>query len=354
MIMREVEKVKPLFEVKNIDRKFYEERLLDFLPEKLIDIHTHVWLDRFRAEESEVPTRSVTWPWRVARDNPIEDLVETYRLMFPDKQVIPLIFGNIKTPDDNLDALNAYVAESAAAHSFPSLIFAVPQWRPAEFEEKIIAGKFLGAKVYPTLSASGIPTKEIRIFDFLPHPQLEVLNNHGWIVMLHIPREGRLGDPLNLAQMLEIENRYPRVRLIIAHVGRAYCPEDVEVLSKTENMMFDISANTNTGNFEKLIRAVGPKRIVFGSDLPILRMRMRRICEQGNYINIVPKGLYGDVSADKHMRKAGKLTFFMYEEIDAFRRAAEVAGLTYRDIEDVFFNNAFRIIEEAGGKVITD
>ena len=113
--------------------------------------------------------------------------------------------------------------------------------------------------------------------------------------MLHIPREKRLKDPVNLAQMLEIERRYPNVKVIIAHVGRAYCPEDVgnafEVLAETENMMFDFSANTNAEIFQQLIKAVGTKRIMFGSDLPITRMRLRRIYENGTYINLVPEGL---------------------------------------------------------------
>ena len=37
-----------LFEVKDIDRKIYETELRDFLPEKMIDIHTHVWLSSLR------------------------------------------------------------------------------------------------------------------------------------------------------------------------------------------------------------------------------------------------------------------------------------------------------------------
>ena len=37
--------------------------------------------------------------------------------------------------------------------------------------------------------------------------------------------------------------------------------------------------------------------------MPILRMRARRICENGIYVNLVPKGLYGDVSGDIHMRE---------------------------------------------------
>ena len=212
----------------------------------------------------------------------------------------------------------------------------IPTWSEAEFEEKITAGHFLGAKVYLTRSDPRIAENDIQIYDFLPHHQLKVLDKHGWIVMLHIPRQGRLRDPLNLAQMVEIEKTYPNVKVIIAHVGRAYCPEDVgnafEVLAETRKMRFDISANTSAENFERLIRAVGPRRILFGSDLPIARMRMHRVCEQGLYVNVVPKGLYGDVSADPHMREAegddaARLTFFMYEKIDAFRRAALKTGL---------------------------
>lgn len=347
-----------LFEIRDIDKLFYEEKIKEFLPERFIDIHNHVWLDKFRTEVSKAPIRAVTWPDLVARDNPIEDLLETYRIMFPSKQVTPVIFSYVSC-DISLELGNKYVKECAQKYNFPSLMVSKPGWSAYEFEAGIKKGGFLGCKVYLNYAESYIPEKEIRIFDFLPHHQLEVLNNNNWIAMLHIPRDGRLKDPVNLAQMLEIEKKYPDVKIIIAHVGRAYCPEDIgdafEILGETKNIKFDISANTNKYVFEQLIKAVGPKRILFGSDLPILKMRMRRICEDGNYVNLIPKGMYGDVSGDRHMREldgeeAERLTFFMYEEIDAFRCASEAAGLSRCDIEDVFFNNAEELIENAGGR----
>ena len=342
-----------LFEVKDVDRQVYENELRDFLPEKMIDMHTHVWLDRFKAHSKDAFARVVQWPSLVAKENPVEDLIETYKLMFPAQQVTPLMFSSIKTGDD-FDGLNNYIRESSQKYHFPALLYAKPEWSGEEVEKRVIEGGFLGLKVYLNLAPAYIPQAEIRIFDFLPHHQLEVLHQHRWIVMLHIPRDGRLQDPVNLAQMIEIEKTYPGVQVIIAHVGRAYCPEDVgnafDVLSETEQMRFDFSANTNDWVFEQLINAVGPKRIVFGSDLPILRMRMRRICEDGIYVNLVPKGLYGDVSGDKNMREvsgdeAAKLTFFMYEEILAFKRAAERTGLTQKDITDIFYENGQSLIE---------
>jgi len=342
-----------LFEVKDVDKKFYEQKLKDFLPDKMIDIHTHVWLDSIRKPSSSTPVRAVTWPSLVAKDNSIEDLFETYRLMFPGKEVTPLLFSQVSMNYD-IAAGNEYVRSCAERHRLPSLMVAKPEQSASEFEEGIKRGGFLGCKVYLNFAAPYIPEKEIRIYDFLPKHQLEVLDRHGWMAMLHIPRDGRLKDPVNLAQMLEIERDYPSLKLIIAHVGRAYCPEDVgdafDILAETRNMVFDFSANTNTDVFRQLIRAVGPKRIVFGSDLPILRMRTRRICENGNYVNLIPRGMYGDVSGDSHMREvegpeADSLTFFMYEEIEAFRAAATAEGLSKSDIEDIFYRNARSLID---------
>ncbi len=347
----------PLFEVKDVDREFYRERLEHFLPGRLIDIHAHVWLREFRKAP---PTgRAVTWPLRVAEQGPIGELIETYRLLFPGKSVEPLMFSFVESHEDDFEAANAYVGRAARDHGFAALVFASPQWSAQRLEEEILKGSFRGAKVYLTLAPTHMPADQIRIFDFLPHHQLEVLDRRGWIAMLHIPRPGRLRDPFNLADMLEIDHCYPNAKVIIAHAGRAYCPEDVgdafTVLTPTTRLLFDISANTNAAVFEQLIGAVGPRRILFGSDLPITRMRMRRVCEGGNYVNLVPRGLYGDVSDDRHMREVGgtqarSLSFFLYEEIDAFRRAAETAGLTSQDIEDIFHGNAARVIEAAGGR----
>lgn len=338
------------FEIKEIDTKVYTEELKDFLPSKIIDIHTHIWL---KHEKTERDNRLVTWPSLVAPENSIEDHMESYKLMFPDKEITPMVFGTVITTD-NCQQENEYVSKSSKKHNIPALYFTYPEMPADELEKNIISGSFLGIKVYLSLAPGYLPNDEVRIYDFLPPHQLELMNKHGWIVMLHIPRSTRLKDPVNLAQMMEIDEKYPNLKLIIAHVGRAYCNEDVgnafEILSKSKNMYVDFSANTNSSVFEQLIKAIGPKRILFGSDMPILRMRMKRICENGKYLNVVPRGLYGDVSYDPNMREvdspeADKLTFFMYEELRAFKKAAEKCGLTKEDIEDIFYNNSKAILD---------
>jgi predicted TIM-barrel fold metal-dependent hydrolase len=347
--------VSGVVDIRELDRRVYREKLEDFLPARMIDIHTHVWLERLTRGVDH--SRVVSWPDRVAAENPIEEHLECYRLLFPGKSVTPMVFSGLTSPE-SVDGLNAYVAESARRHSLPALLFALPQWQGPELERRVQEGGFLGIKVYLNLAPAYLSRQEIRIFDFLPPAQLEVMHQHRWIVMLHVPRDARLRDPVNLAQILEIEGRYPGVRLILAHVGRAYCREDVgeafERLRDTEHLLFDISANTNAWVFARLLRAMGPRRVLFGSDLPIPRMRMRRICEKGRYVNLVPRGLYGDVSGDPNMREvegpeAEGLTLFMYEELLAFRRAAQEVGLSRGQVEDVFYNNAAAVIEAVRG-----
>ena len=146
------------------------------------------------------------------------------------------------------------------------------------------------------------------------------------------------------------------VRLIIAHIGRAYTRGDVgnafETLDKLPDLMYDFSANCCEYSITEVIRHAGPKHVMFGTDMPILRMRTHRIEENGTYINLVPPGLYGDPSADPHLREvsaeeAKKITFFAYEELLAFKRASKTLNLTRQDIEDIMYNNAANMIAGA-------
>jgi predicted TIM-barrel fold metal-dependent hydrolase len=341
-----------LFEVNGVDTGIHDRELADFLPDRFIDVHTHVWLDRHKRHGPDEHSRTVSWPSLVAKECSIDDLEESFRLMFPGRSVKALIFSSVAEGDD-IDAMNAYIGESGRTHGHPTLMYALPTWSGKEVDRKIRAGRFLGVKVYLNLSPAYLPRQEIRIFDFLPPHQLDVLDRGRRVVMLHIPRDARLRDPVNVEQMLEIERNWPRVRLIIAHVGRAYCDEDVgeafQRLSKTKHMVFDFAANTNDHVFEQAIRTFGPERCLFGSDLPITRMRMRRICEGGRYINLVPRGKYGDVSGDKNMREvdgleAERLTTFMYEELLAIKRACARAGVDRRGVEAIFRTNAERVL----------
>jgi len=328
------------------DRYVYETELKDFLPDKFIDFHTHLGKIEFDYEGK--PNGGSTWTTKVYDEMTMEDLLGAYQMLFPKQEVTPLIFGDVI---HNINQVNEYVCEKSKEYHMPSLYRTSFDMPADELEKKIKEGGFLGIKPYQSFSPSYIPANEIRIYDFLTKEHLEVMNKNGWIVMLHTPRQARLKDPVDLAQLIEIEQKYPNIKLVVAHIGRAYAKEDIgdafEILKHTKNMYFDFTANMCDDAIKACIEAVGPKRLIFGSDLPIAIMRMYRIVEDGVYYNVVPRGLYGDVTNEPHMRETDEsdITLMIYEQLRAFKRVAEELKLSKSDVEDIMYGNAKRLLK---------
>lgn len=341
-----------ILQVTPYDAEFYRRELRSFLPDKFIDCHTHIWLDEQNHFCEDTENRSCAWPGMVARDNSVEDLNETNRLLFPDKRVVSVLYGQPMVTID-LKKNNDYVAACAERFGFPALYISHPAQSCASIERAVQAHPcFKGLKVYLQFAPSYIPNNEIRIYDFLPPEHLALANRHGWVVQLHIARPRRLADPVNYVQLREIEEKYPDLQLLVAHLGRAYADEDVggalEYLKNTKKTVWDFTANTNQHVMERVLDQFGPERFIYGTDFPIFRMKARRTVENGFYINEIPAGSLGDVSGDPHMREiagpeASRITFFIYEEIAACRRACEALGLSRGDVEKIFYQNAARI-----------
>ena len=315
----------PLFEVTENDRRIYEKELKDFLPDKILDVHTHVWLDEYTEPlPADEELRMVLWPKLVAKDNSVEDLQETYRLMFPGKEVSALMFTSEVHSIESGRRNNEYVAKCSKKTGWPALYYSHPKQSADEVEKMIRDGGFLGIKSYLSLSPSYIPEAEIRIFDFFPKEQLKRMDEMGASVM---------------------------------HIGRAYVKEDVgnaftEYLYKVPDLMYDFTANCCEYAITECIRHAGAKHLMFGTDMPILRMRTHRIEENGTYINLIPPGLYGDPKQDRHLREvsaaeAEKITFFAYEELLALKRACKTLGCSKEDVADMMYNNAKNLIDGA-------
>ena len=327
------------------DKKVYSEYLADFLPERMIDVHLHI-MQKDSIKEWTQPGIA-SWTEKVTKpDYSAEELFDTYKRLFPGKKVTPVLMG---TPVAVLCKTNGYAVECGAKYGLPVLYCTAYDTPLDEIRKALASGGFAGLKPYHNNAPEYIPADEKRIFDFLPHEHLQIADELGAVIMLHLPRPGRLRDRVNLMQLMEIDKNYRKAKVIIAHIGRAYIEDDLgdafDTLKHSRNLLFDFSANTLDKAMVECIKAVGPERVMFGSDLPIVQMRMYRIAECGIYKNVVPRGLYGDVSGDKNMKETDEtdITLFIYEELKAFRRAAEELSLSRRDIENVFYNNAKRL-----------
>ena len=221
------------------DKRVYREELLDFLPKNIIDSHAHVYL------KSMLPKKQrIYWPDRVAEDNSVEDLIQTYRDLFPNNNVTPVVFG---MSGEKCSENNQYVCEIGKKHGFPTLYFTRYDLMEDQLYEQIVYGGFKGLKPYFTSCKPGVNPSEAEIFDFLPDRHLRVADRLGLTIVLHMSRRDRLKDKKNVNALMEIEQKYPNIKLIVAHVGRAYSLEDIgdafSTLKTSKNILFDFSAN---------------------------------------------------------------------------------------------------------------
>lgn len=128
------------------DRSFYEEQLSDFLPDKFIDCHNHIWLSRFVTGQDNAG-RSCAWTKMVAKDKSIEDLIQINLDLFPGKTVIPFLYSYVNVAVD-IKQSNANVKQCAKTHRFPALYLSRPDEPFEEIEKNVISGGFCGLKVY--------------------------------------------------------------------------------------------------------------------------------------------------------------------------------------------------------------
>lgn len=330
------------------DQRFYQEMLEDFLPERLFDMHVHIWRER------DVQPRDTTplgWAGYVEKENPVDAVKRDYETMLPGKAVKALAFGWV-SPATDLDENNRYIGRIVRENpGWAGLAVTKPTWDADTLHAQVEDNGLVGMKPYVTFAPPGIRDAEMTLYDILTPAQLRVADERGYVCVLHLPRPGRIKDPVNLAQLLEIEERYPNVRLIVAHIGRAYCEENLgdamERLQGTRNMCFDFSGNTNRNVIRAALEAFGSERIVFGSDLPLTHIHMRRVYEDGTYVNLVPAEERAEMVGHAHMRllpEGETATYYLYESLKAFVDAARDLGLSKGQISDVMYGNAMRIL----------
>ncbi len=345
----------PLYFVWNytdVDRAFWEQHLEGWVPRRLIDAHTHVARPAHRLVPMTETMRKQYWVNELSEPLEAPDAERCYRTVFPNRELSCVAFG-MPDLDFDVDAGNSYLQEQCPRRGWHSLAVIQPQWSQDKIAALLEAPGVIGVKPYYALMGLNRQTRdahlEAGIFDFLPHHVLEVVNDRcGWVT-LHVPKAARLGHPDNIRQVREIRRRYPQIALVIAHLGRCYTePHALEALPQFADdpgLFFDTSAVLNPACHRVALRHLGPHRVIYGSDNPILYMRGRRQYRERSYFNRTSYPFYFNQERESPEVEA-QYTLFMYEDLRGLKRACEDLGLGGRkEIECIFHDNAARLIE---------
>src|SRR5262249_14138327 len=155
---------------------------------------------------------------------------------------------------------------------------------------------------------------------------------------LHIVRSRALADRGNRETIRRYAERYPNMRLILAHAARGFNPhhtvEGIGDLRGLGNIWCDTSAVTETGAVEAIVEALGVERLLYGSDFPISQMR-------GRCVAIGDSFLWLSATNTDYRTPYGELrpSLVGLESLRALKMACRHLHLSDSAIESIFFQN---------------
>ena len=316
------------------DQQIWDEELQDFVPDRVFDAHIHMFN---RAHLKSNNAEAIPWT-----DADLQTLKRWATRLYPGRETHFLVLG---TPTRELDvtAHNRWCIEQVQQDPQSRMNRLVtPACQIKEIERDIKESGFIGLKPYRLYSVTG-DIAQCRIHEFLTHEQLELANELGLWVTMHLSRFHGCADESNLKDLREFtQQRYPNVKWILAHCARSftYWPirQAIEQLRDLPNIWYDVSAVTDIRPLITLFSREDISRIFYGSD------GVDATYFHGQYAAMGRAWQYVDI--DRFQLQFphcdGRPILAIYEQLLSMKQAADIAQLSKQDIEQIFWKNAAR------------
>ena len=340
---------------RTVDLPFFQNEVAPFLPPAVLDFHAHIW--------SRANWRSVPWEGSAKggtymvtdEEYSVENLLADGSRAFPGCEYRAVCFGHPGPMADN-DKDTAFVAAAGKRRGiYPLMVAGAELGVPREIlRQRIEEHHFLGYKVF--LNWFGDDYGNKRVEEMLGANEMDLAHEIGLVVLLHVPRAGRLADPEVQRGVRWLAEGWPNAKIVLAHCGRCYLPAEMEKAVRSLRDLPNVSLDTAMVMDETVLQMVfdtiGPARVLFATDYPVAAMRGRRVRVMDHWVDIV-QGDYP--SSSYRVRAEGIRSTFMSVEIAlAVLGAARRAGLNDGDTRAVFFDNGMKVLQSVGGgKAVT-
>jgi len=248
--------------------------LRDWLPARLFDAHLHL---------GPPDVVGPVAPDRLAHalctymHLDAEAVAEAYAALFSGKTIDGMIAFGFPQREVAIDGANDYVIgamrRDPRCHGF--LLSA-----PSDTRQAIAAYRRSGAAgvpfrgVKPYFDRVGKSVFDTAMSEFVPDDLLAFMNTEGLALMLHTSRYG-MGDPENQQFLRRLTDRYPRVRVVLAHMGRYTDPRQFEAFmasglaQERDAIILEMSSVSCPEVYDQVLAVPDlHRRLVFGSDLP--------------------------------------------------------------------------------------
>ena len=318
------------------DKLIYREELAPKLPAKIFDAHVHTFSkDYFPAGFAFPPLSCYN---KFGGDFPLPLWREIMKELLPEQEVWLNCFSapNLKIDRERTPPVNGKNEFAMALIS--------PEDPVEKVAARIESANAAGVKPYLNFAANHYEKKsdDVEIFDMLTPEQLAYLNEKALAVTLHIPRPGRFADPLNQRQMTALCEKYPDIKFIFAHIGRAYFMRNIhesnlEEFAKYPNAYFDTAMLNSKEIFQYTFDHFPLERVLFGTDTPIALLRGKSVEVNDQYAYLMGEN-YAIGTSIIDTSGAVEFTTFFYEQLRAI-----IAATPEKDLEKVLFSNAYKL-----------
>ncbi|NQU44911.1 amidohydrolase family protein [bacterium] len=326
---------------KPANRAIWENEFEDFLPERILDFHVHV----FNAGVVP-PDETYSCAGHALTRYDIEDLAADLDDAYPGRKTSAVCFG-LPHANYDRDRNNRYIAENCDNSRFYAFRLFDPNEDPQAVRCDIERNPYLGLKPYLNYVRVKDP-ESVTIRDMLPDWIMEIADSLGLIIMLHIPKKGRLADPTNQKQIVEICRQYPSARIVLAHIGRAYYLKNIvghlDNLKDLPNLYYDLAMVNHWEVIAYLFDTVDPQRVLLATDTPIALAPGKSVEINDQYTYVTPVPWHLSITDDH-----GKLRFtsFLYEELRAVKRAWEKTRKDDAFLQRLFYGNGTDLLNRA-------
>lgn len=318
-----------------VDLSIVASELNQFVPPKVFDAHAHF----YDAAHFRIPPG-------FCNQGPPACGLDAYRELMghilPDRELSGLFFAMPSAELDDKAANQFLLREVSRDNRSRMQLLITPTTSVDEIESWAANRSVVGLKVYHCY-ADCEPTFEAPIAAMITEDQLAVANAHGLTITLHMVRQRAMADPMNQRQLRDYAVRYPNVRWILAHAARGFnvydLQEGIDSIRDLENIFSDTSAITEASALSAAIQSLGTDRVMYGSDFPVSHLRGRCVTLADSFLwlspeNVDAKAPYGEVG----------MCWVGVESLRAHRLACRQLGLADTVIEDLFHNNAVRLL----------
>ena len=189
-------------------------------------------------------------------------------------------------------------------------------------------------------------TANISIEDMLSDNEMALANDLGLIVMLHVPRAGRLADPEIQRGVQWLSKDYPNAKIVLAHCGRCYLPSEmknaINSIKHLSNVYMDTSMVMDPLAIQIAMDTIGSERLLYATDFPVAAMKGRRVRVMDHWVDVVLEE-YPD-SAYRAKSNQIRATFMAVEIAIAIRDAAERVGISDKQRDGIFYDNGMKLL----------